>query len=183
MLFDIFNITQPAMPSAAGIAGRVPSTQMALQRWMVMEMRWNRNDVSLLSPELADKRLPSLDRNWNPLTQIGPKVSKARGQNKYRCVKSVYFVSFFEAASSAAPLIVDEVEWMYEAASVSATVTSHMSDFPCDQGISVIPSGLFPSDRANPDGSLHAGICAEFNDTIIILRNLLLFLLFYYIFH
>ena len=151
------------MPSVTEIAGNVPSTQMALQRWMAMEMRWNRNDVSLLSPEVADKRLPSLDKNWTPFTQMGPNVSIASEQKMYLWTKSMYLDSFFEAASSAAPQTVEEVEWTYEAASVSATVTSHMSALPWHQGTRVIPSGLFPSDRAKPDGSLQAGICAEFN--------------------
>ena len=139
------------MPSVTEIAGNVPSTQMALQRWMAMEMRWNRNEVFLLSPEVADKRQPSLDRNWTPFTQIGPKVSKASGQNMYLRVKSMYFDSFLEAASSAAPPTVEEVDWIYEAANVSATVTSHMSALPWHQGTRVIPSGLFPLDRAKPD--------------------------------
>ena len=138
-------------------------TDGILQRWMAMEMRWNRNEVSLLSPEVADKRLPSLDRNWTPFTQIGPKVSKASGQKMYLWVISMYFDSFFEAASSAAPPTVKEVDRIYEAANVSATVTSHMSALPWHQGTRVIPSGLFPSERAKPDSSLQAGICAEFN--------------------
>ena len=110
---DICSVIQHAMPSVTEIAGNVPSTQMALQRWLAMEMRWNRNDVSLLSPEVADKRLPSLDRNWTPFTQIGPKVSKASGQNMYLWVKSMYFDSFLEAASSAAPPTVEEVDRIY----------------------------------------------------------------------
>ena len=117
------------MPSVTEIAENVPSTQMALQRWMAMEMRWNRNDVSLLSPEVADKRLPSLDRKWTPFTQIGPKVSKARGQKLYLWVKSMYFDSFFEAASSAAPPTVEEVDRIYEAANVSDTVNYIPNDW------------------------------------------------------
>jgi hypothetical protein len=50
---------------------------------MAMEMRWNRNDVSLLSPEVADKRLPSLDKNWTPFTQMGPNVSIGSEQKMY----------------------------------------------------------------------------------------------------
>ena len=47
---------------------------------------------------------------------------------------------------------------IYETASVSATVTSHISDFPLNQG-----TFHFPSDRARPHSSLQAKICAAFN--------------------
>ena len=45
-------------------------------------------------------------------------------------------------------------------ANVSGTVKSHVDDFPCDQWISVAPSGRLPSVLDSPTGSLHARTCA-----------------------
>ena len=43
---------------------------------------------------------------------------------------------------------------------MSVTVTSQVTHLPFFQGISVSPSGRFPSDLRRPDGSLVAGMCA-----------------------
>ena len=67
------------------------------------------------------------------------------------------FVS--EAFSAAAPAEI-AVAWVWDAAYVSRTVTSHSKGFPRDQGTNVAPSGLLPSFLDNPIGFLLAGICA-----------------------
>ena len=37
-------------------------------------------------------------------------------------------------------------------------VTSHTRNFPCDQGIIDIPSGLLPSDLCSPEGTKREGM-------------------------
>ena len=61
--------------------------------------------------------------------------------------------------SAAAPAEI-AVAWMWDAAYVSGTVSSHAKGFPRDQGTSVAPSGILPSLLDNPIGSSLAGICA-----------------------
>ena len=59
----------------------------------------------------------------------------------------------------AAPAL-SAVSTRWDVAYVSGTVTSHARGFPRFQGIKVAPSGLFPSIRERPIGSLVAGIWA-----------------------
>ena len=78
--------------------------------------------------------------------------------NFCRCQRPLlYFVFFRAAAISAAAPAVTAVDGKYEAARVSMTVASHMRLRPACQGIKVRPSGLLPSDRSKPGGSLIAG--------------------------
>ena len=131
---------------------------MALQRCMAMEMRWNKNDPSRVSPVAAVILRPSSARKHCPESLIGPRDSKANGQKMCDRDRSVYFAIFFVAAVSAALPAVREVEARYDAARVSATVTSQVRHLPACHGICVRPSGLFPSDRSRPIVSLMAGM-------------------------
>ena len=67
---------------------------------------------------------------------------------------------FDAALSAAAPAMVD-VASTWDAAIVSGTVTSHVKHFPFDQGMSVTPSGRFPSLLVKPSGYFDAGISAR----------------------
>src|SRR5678815_4781331 len=88
----------------------------------------------------------------------GPRVSTATGMKMYRLCSSVYFACFLVAAISAAAYASAAVPVMYEAATVSTTIASHMRALPLHHGIRVWPSGLLPSALVRPDGSLTAGI-------------------------
>ena len=101
-------------------------------------------------------RRPSSDRKEVALVSSGPCVSMAMGTND----SSVYLVSLRRAADSAALPAETEVECRYDAAVVSATVTSHTRQRPSRHGISERPSGRLPSDLTRPVGSFDAGIAA-----------------------
>ena len=73
----------------------------------------------------------------------------------------LYLPCFLYAAFSAALPAVVAVADLYDPARVSAIVTSHVRHLPRDQGISVTPSGRFPSARDRPAGSFDAGTFAR----------------------
>jgi len=93
----------------------------------------------------------------------GPRVSKANGLKMCVLDKHACLSSLRAAASSAAEPAVRDEEAMYEAADVQITVTSQMSGLPCAHGTKVRPSGLFPSDRDRPLGSLMIGVPVAVN--------------------
>src|SRR6218665_1873208 len=78
--------------------------------------------------------------------------------------RSAYFVTFREVASSAALPAVVEVKRMYDAAHVWMLVKSQVLYLLLDHGTSVAPSGLFPSVRRRPGGSLELGMSAVKSD-------------------
>ena len=61
------------------------------------------------------------------------------------------------AAASVAEPAQEDVMLKYEAATVSVTVTSHAAQRPFRHGMSVRPSGRFPSVLRRPCGFLMAG--------------------------
>ena len=65
-----------------------------------------------------------------------------------------YFVVLLTAALSAAAPAVSEVLGRCDGAKVSGTVTSHASGLPCAHGISLAPSGRFPSSRVRPGAAV-----------------------------
>src|SRR6218665_2376915 len=100
---------------------------------------------------------PRSDMKEMPLLLIGPKVSKASGMKVYESTQSssaLYLVFLRSAAISTAAPAVAAVAGKYEAARVSITVASHIRLRPACHGIKVRPSGLLPSDRSKPGGSL-----------------------------
>ena len=101
----------------------------------MMEILWNRNDVSLGSPVLSDSRLPKVDRKSTPELLIGPNDSTATGTKMCDLVMSPYFVSFFLAADSAAAPADWLVSATYERAKVSGAVTSQAMHLPACQGM------------------------------------------------
>ena len=74
---------------------------------------------------------------------------------------SPYFASFFRKAFSAAPPPAALVTSLLLLAMVSTQVKSHTRARPRAQGTKVIPSGLLPSERLTPGGSVTAGMTAE----------------------
>jgi len=70
---------------------------------------------------------------------------------------SEYFSSLRMAAASAAEPAHDALLLKYKAATVSVTVTSQVAQRPSCHGMSVNPSGHFPSDLRIPCGSLMEG--------------------------
>ena len=85
-------------------------------------------------------------------------------------VRLLYFAILFVAALFAAAPALSAVSQMWDAEYISGTVTSHERGFPRFQGMRDAPSGLFPSDRERPIGSLLAGIWALF--TALQIRSL-----------
>jgi len=67
----------------------------------------------------------------------------------------------FDATLSAAAPAIADVASKCDAAIVSGTVTSNIKHFPFDQGMSVTPSGRFPSLLVKPSGSFDAVIIAR----------------------
>ena len=140
---------------------KVPVKEMALQRWMAMEMRWNNKDPSRASPVTAVILRPNSVRKELPESLIGPRDSKANGQKMRDRAMSAYLLIFFAAAFSAALPAVVDVDARYEGARLSAIVTSHVRHLPVCEGIYERPSGLFPSERSRPAGSLIADMLAR----------------------
>ena len=89
-----------------------------------------------------------------------PRVSTAIGSKTKRLSMSAYFASFLKAAISAAVPASRAAPFTYDSARGQITVTSQYSDLPFSHGMSERPSGRFPSDQNNPDGSLVTGIPA-----------------------
>ena len=113
-----------------------------------------------MSPVVFDIRHPVSDKKARPSLLKGPKVSMATGTKVYLLSSSEYLTCFLAAAISAAPPAAAAVSEMYEVATVSTTVASHIKVRPLPHGIRVWPSGLLPSDLVRPDGSLTAGVPA-----------------------
>src|SRR5579872_6887621 len=74
--------------------------------------------------------------------------------------RTSYLDTFLRAAASAAfpAAALDDIR--LNAASVSVTVTSHVTHLPSDHGICETPSGLLPSVRTKPVGSFIEGMLA-----------------------
>src|ERR1700759_5392008 len=106
-------------------------------------------------------RRPNSDKKSTALLLMGPRVSQAIGIKMYERANSEYFTSFLPEALSAALPGSWDVMGRWDAAKVSATVTSHIKFFPACQGMRVIPSGRLPSVLESPDGSLEEGMQAR----------------------
>src|SRR6218665_538884 len=143
---------------------KVPRNAIALCRCVQIERRWNRCTVSIGSPVATVIRCPNSLKNSRPAVLTGRNDSMAMGTKLCDVVRSAYFVTFQEAASSAALPAVAEVKGMYGAAHVRMLVKSQVVYLPLDHGTSVAPSGLFPSARRRPGGSLELGISAFKSD-------------------
>ena len=85
------------------------------------------------------------------------------GTKKWLVESSPYLTDFLVAANSAAlPAHCDDWD-TYDWATVSITVTSQSAHFPAFHGMSVIPSGRFPSLLDSPAGSFMEGTSARCN--------------------
>ena len=131
----------------------MPWKQPALKRCIRIDIRWNRNDANLGSSVAAVKRSPNSERNFSSLKFIGPSVSMASGTKTWNYAIADYLLSFLEASPSATIPTVILAKATYVAASVSATVTSHVRHLlPC-RGMRLRPSGRFLSERERLAGS------------------------------
>ena len=88
---------------------------------------------------------------------MDPNDSTGTGTKMCDLVMSPYFVAFFLAEDSAAA----PADWLisatYERAKVSGAVTSQAKNLLACQRMREQPSGLLPSERRSPVGSLTAG--------------------------
>ena len=91
--------------------------------------------------------------SWRADVFIGPKVSTAMGAKRYSLPMLAYFSSLREAASSAAAPALRADPVTYDSARVHMTIKSQHKDWPLCHGMSVRPSGFFPSVQNNPVGS------------------------------
>src|SRR6218665_3094090 len=103
--------------------------------------------------------------NSRPAVLTGPNDSMAIwGRSCALREGHANFVTFRKAASSAALPAVVEVKGMYDAARVWMLVKSQVVYLPLDHGTSIAPSGLFPSVRRRPGGSLERRMSALKSD-------------------
>ena len=121
-----------------------------------MESLWKIYWVSNGSTVICDIRLPRSDRNYVASMLMNPPVSITIGTKWWVLLRQKYLFILFVAALMAAAPAHSVVSTMWEAAYVSVTVTSQASGLPRTHGISVAPSGRFPSVRDRPIGSLVA---------------------------
>ena len=138
--------------------GRLSCSRTALKRCSSTETRWHKWLVSLVSPEIEEILLPRSFRSRIAEALKTPKVSTAIGSNMWRPTMPAYFASLRMAANSAAAPASRAASVTYDSARGQDTVTSQHNDLPLCHGTSVRPSGLFPSDRNSPMGSLVTGL-------------------------
>ena len=77
--------------------------------------------------------------------------------------KLVYLAIFDVKDLSAAAPAFEDVLLTCDVAKVCGTVTSHVRHFPLDHGITVTPSGLFPSGLQRPKGSFFRRYSSSLN--------------------
>src|SRR6218665_4084789 len=139
---------------------KVHLNAIAFCRCVQIERRWNRCTFSIGTPVATVIRCPNSLMKSRPVVFTGPNDSMAIGTKLCVAGRSAYFVTFRKAASSAALPAVVEVKRMYDAVYVWMLVKSQVAYLPLDHGTSVAPSGLFPSVRRRPGGSLELGMSA-----------------------
>src|SRR6478609_7840949 len=120
----------------------------------MMETRWKRKEVSLGSPDSMDMQCPTSLKKSTPAALHGPKDSMAIGTKWRVLVRPEYLATFKRAVDSAAAPAIVLVLARCELAKVSGAVTSHVKHLPLCHGLRVQPSGLLPSSRNSPAGSL-----------------------------
>ena len=133
---------------------------MAFPIWIATEILCNRKLSDLGSPDAILIRLPSSLRKFPVSGPVAPHVSIATGWNRYMLSKWAYFLDFSVSACAAAPPGSLMALRRLDVQKVSGHVTSQTRYLPWDQGIIVIPSGRFPSERCSPEGSSLEGMFA-----------------------
>ena len=99
-------------------------------------------------------------RNSSLVRFMRPNDSMATGTNSCVAGRVEYLAILRSAACSAAPPVVDAVRLIYDDAHVWMAVASHAKYLPRFHGTNVAPSGLLPSVRINPGGTLELGMSA-----------------------
>jgi len=94
-------------------SGRSPNTKPSCNKTELngnseTEMRWNKKEVSLSSPELREILRPRSERNWRASLFMGPRDSKAIGWKQYwlssfQCAVGYLAVLRVAAISATAP--------------------------------------------------------------------------------
>ena len=143
----------------------------ALPLCKVTDSLWNRYVVFKALLVIMEICLLSSCMNSADCGHQAPLLSTAIGTNRWVAARSSYFAVLLMAALSVAVQAEDEVNWIWDAAKVSRTVTSQVSGLPRDHGTRVAPSGLFPYCLDKPIGSLLAGIWASLTALQIRLLN------------
>ena len=92
-----------------------------------------------------------------------PNVSKAKPENQYSAIRTLYLSRFFCSHFFLADTALADVSAMWVIAIVYGQVTSRTHGLPFAKGTGVIPSGLFPSVRDIPEGSRAEGIRADWS--------------------
>jgi len=78
----------------------------AFMRWLMIDIRWNKKEVSLGSPDLFVRCFPMVHMKSTPALLIGPSDSTAMGTNRWVRDMSLYLATFFLEADSAAAAVV-----------------------------------------------------------------------------
>ena len=122
-----------------------------------MNNRWHRYCVSKGFSVTSVIFFPSSAINSDASAFQGPAVSIAIGMKWCVVARLLYLAILLVTTLFAAGSAFPAVSPMWDAAYVSGTVTSHARGFPHLKGMRDAPSGLFPSDRERPIGSLESG--------------------------
>jgi len=129
----------------------------ALPLWITTSSRWRKKFVERGSPVLAAILPPSSEEREMASGPQPPRVSIANGANLYMVARPLYLEILFVSATDAADPAAKEDWRRCDWASVSGQVKSQIRQRPWDHGMSVAPSGLFPSPRNKPGGSNSTG--------------------------
>ena len=128
-------------------------TEMAFPLWTSREILCWRKAPALASLFASPIFRPRAFRNsWVDLPNT-PIVSVAIGWNMNRSVKPLYLDLFRSSARLATKPAFCAAPFLYDDARVSQTVTSQVSERPCDHGASVTPSGRMEESELKPRGS------------------------------
>ena len=152
--------------------GNEPCMHAALPFCSAIDKRWNKKEVSRLSPVAAEMRLPSSCKISTASSHHTPVTSHANGAKMWFLANSSYFAILSRAARSAAAPAWTAVSGRYDAANVSATVTSHAMFLPRAHGTIEAPSGLLLAEKPclslnakqRPVGSFWACILARIKE-------------------
>ena len=132
--------------------GRVSCKSTELKRCSVIEMRWNKYEVSLASPVWTQIRRPSSEIKFRAVELKTPRFSTAIGSNLYAEDRVEKFSVFLAAVISATiPASVAALSTL-EAANGLTTVTPETNERPPCHGIKVSPSERLPSCLSSPEG-------------------------------
>jgi len=130
--------------------GRVSCKSTELKRCSMMEMRWNKYEVSLASPVWTQIRRPSSEIKFRVVELKTPRFSTAIGSNLYAEDIVKYFSVFFSGGCHICHCT-GVCGCSVNVANGLTTVTSQTNERPPCHGIKVSPSGRLPSCLSSPE--------------------------------